>query len=591
MRLFGDKSACRGEVVQDCALYGNDLLPRCIGVKQCIINPMAEGHLFCCPNGLKQFGDGSACKSDVDTCALYGNAGMKRCNSDEPGSVSIESFDTQAVTTQQYLPDPCPYFDDFICRDEYSAFDYCIRRSQVCDGRPDCKYGLDEPNFCDWGMPKDARFPTCEEKQTVPTVEYRIVEDDPWMCDRRDLVQMRDLISGPYHFYNLRFYNDRDFMVSEAAVDPLIRLSQIIGYEFDIMVTSAWSSETISGRAQWSRHYTGHALDLIPVNDWGQKTARDMDWLAGMAIKAGWHWVWNEGSHVHVSLISDHSTCARAVSRAVSPGVPYHISFNQLYPYSEDCSFWQIGPGDPNPVEIPPPPDKPKEPEGCFAIDSLLQVEGRGDSVSIAQVAVDDRVLAASVDGFLEYSRVVFTHEHVGETGTVKLSVAGHVMELTRSHLVPVYTDECGLRYCAGAKLMKTGHVKVGDMIYVSDHVKIKTQALPVLSIEIGRARVKYIVTETGNVLVNGVLASVSSTAVKHFELLPFYFLDSLFKGIFTWKPVEHSLYAVLESPALASVEGIVNAVADFKSRSELQSTAALQFSRETDIEFTSASV
>ena len=76
----------------------------------------------------------------------------------------------------------------------------------------------------------------------------------------------------------------------------------------------------------------------------------------------------------------------------------------------------------------------------------------------------------------------------------------------------------------------------------------------------------KYVVTESGNLIVNGVVASVFSTMARHFETLPFCFLDKLFPGIFEWAPVKAALYAVLESPALAYAEGIVDVLMSFKA-------------------------
>jgi hypothetical protein len=51
-----------------------------------------------------------------------------------------------------------------------------------------------------------------------------------------------------------------------------------------------------------------------------------------------------------------------------------------------------------------------------------------------------------------------------------------------------------------------------------------------VTDVTLGRARVKYVVTEAGNLVVNGVLASVFSTPAGFWETLPFRILDSFFK-------------------------------------------------------------
>jgi len=200
---------------------------------------------------------------------------------------------------------------------------------------------------------------------------------------------------------------------------------------------------------------------------------------------------------------------------------------------------------------------------GCFALDASVAFES-GEGKTVDDVRVGDRIAAAAADGSVGFSRVVFTHEHVDSSLTLKLFVAGDAMELTPNHMVPVYTEECGLKYCEGAKLVKAREVKAGDRLYVSDGRRSTVQTVEAVSK--GEARVKYVVTEAGNLLVNGVVASVFATAAKHLETLPFYILDSLFQGIFDWAPVKAAMHAVLESPALQAAEQIVDRLASVKS-------------------------
>ena len=195
---------------------------------------------------------------------------------------------------------------------------------------------------------------------------------------------------------------------------------------------------------------------------------------------------------------------------------------------------------------------------GCFALHGLVQRQGAGH-IEVANVAVGDMV--ASADG---YSRVIFTHEHTASYSTVKLAVGGDVMELTSDHQVPVYTKECGPSYCHSAGMMKAKHVAIGDRLYLSDGNGSTVGTVSATSK--GQARVKYVVTESGNLIVNGVVASVFSTMARHFETLPFYFLDKLCPGIFEGAPVKAALYAVLESPALAYAEGLVDVLMSFKA-------------------------
>jgi hypothetical protein len=127
-----------------------------------------------------------------------------------------------------------------------------------------------------------------------------------------------------------------------------------------------------------------------------------------------------------------------------------------------------------------------------------------------------------------------------------------------------VYTEECGASYCAAAKLVKAQELKRGDRVYASDGAH--SRAAAVTAVAKGQAQVKYIVTEAGNLVVNGVVASVFSTLALGLETLPFHVLDCLFHGIFEWAPVKAALYSVLESPALANAEMLVDTFMSLKT-------------------------
>ena len=199
---------------------------------------------------------------------------------------------------------------------------------------------------------------------------------------------------------------------------------------------------------------------------------------------------------------------------------------------------------------------------GCFALDGLVDMQGSG-AVQVAQVAVGDKIAAVTSHGEVAYSRVLFTHEHKAEYETVKLELDGGYVELTSSHLIPVYSEDCGQSFCAAATLIKATQVSQGDRLYVSDGTGSVLRR--VSAVTKGQAKVKYVVTEAGNLLVNGVVASVYSTVAGHFETLPFYFLDSLLPGIFEWAPVKASMYTVLESPALAWIEHVFDVFMSIK--------------------------
>jgi len=194
---------------------------------------------------------------------------------------------------------------------------------------------------------------------------------------------------------------------------------------------------------------------------------------------------------------------------------------------------------------------------GCFALEGTVDVEGKGE-VRLAALEAGDRVAAAQQDGSLVYSRVLFTHEHVDAMQTVKLAVGDDALELTAAHQVPLHTEACGERYCPAAKLVKAASVRPGDRLYVSDGTH--SSAKIVTDTTAGRSHVKYIVTEAGNLVVNGVVASVFSTSAAFWETLPFELLDSLFQGLLQWAPVKAALFAVLESPALQAAESVIDA-------------------------------
>jgi len=194
---------------------------------------------------------------------------------------------------------------------------------------------------------------------------------------------------------------------------------------------------------------------------------------------------------------------------------------------------------------------------GCFALGGMVDVAGKGRT-AVGEVAAGDRIAGVGEDGSLVFSRVLFTHQHVDAMLTVKLSVGDDALELTAAHQVPVETEACGERYCGAAQLVKAASLRRGDRIYVSDgtHSSAKT----VTDATAGRAHVKYIVTEAGNLVVNGVVASVFSTSAAVWETLPFQLLDWLFQGVLEWGPVKAALFTVLESPALLAAESVIEA-------------------------------
>lgn len=89
---------------------------------------------------------------------------------------------------------------------------------------------------------------------------------------------------------------------------------------------------------------------------------------------------------------------------------------------------------------------------GCFALEGQVDVEGAG-KVKIAELAPGQRIAAARHDGSIEFSRVLFTHEHVNAMQTVKLSAGDGAMELTPAHQVGKRAVGGGARYSSCLRL------------------------------------------------------------------------------------------------------------------------------------------
>ena len=163
---------------------------------------------------------------------------------------------------------------------------------------------------------------------------------------------------------------------------------------------------------------------------------------------------------------------------------------------------------------------------------------------------------------------------------------------MTGEQLLPwrlVCTDLLSLsRYCDAAELIAAKNVKVGDKIYVAkesaSHVVVcstctLTHVLhpdfghqSVQAVSRGISLVRYVLTDNDSIVVNGVVASVYSTAAKTLETLPFRLVDKMVKGVLQWGPVATSLRIILESPALRNFEFALNAVANLPSMAATKS-------------------
>ncbi|EJP73157.1 MAG: hypothetical protein NT02SARS_1599 [SAR86 cluster bacterium SAR86B] len=73
--------------------------------EKCTLNEWGRGMPRCryvgfCPTGYKNIGDGSACSDGPNRCALYGNAGIKRCNTLSTNSIEEEIDSLNKEMTQ-----------------------------------------------------------------------------------------------------------------------------------------------------------------------------------------------------------------------------------------------------------------------------------------------------------------------------------------------------------------------------------------------------------------------------------------------------------------------------------------------------------
>ena len=73
-----------------------------------------------------------------------------------------------------------------------------------------------------------------------------------------------------------------------------------------------------------------------------------------------------------------------------------------------------------------------------------------------------------------------------------------------------------------------------------------------------GVSSVRYLLTESGNLVAGGAVASVLSTAAGPLETLPFAVVDKMWPGALQLPPVAAALYTILESPALRAAEAAV---------------------------------
>jgi hypothetical protein len=138
-------------------------------------------------------------------------------------------------------------------------------------------------------------FPNSAEAETVGSLSRRIRRGTPAFaglvrCDSDDVVFKDEERTGA------------DRMMVPRAQDRLLVLARLVRREWPgvkVRVTEAWDENSEHGEN--SVHYEGRALDLTTSDLDAKKLGR----LAGLAVEAGFDWVYNEKTHVHVSVASD----------------------------------------------------------------------------------------------------------------------------------------------------------------------------------------------------------------------------------------------------------------------------------------------
>ena len=136
----------------------------------------------------------------------------------------------------------------------------------------------------------------------------------------------------------------------------------------------------------------------------------------------------------------------------------------------------------------------------------------------MGEVNVGDKVMAASADGSMVSSRVYYIHDHKEEAQTVRVQLSAGTLELTPAHMMPVYTEACGTSYCSSAKNVAAKEIKAGSRVYVQGEEGSMVQT--VMSVTKSSSMVRYVLTEAETVVVDGVVASVHSTAAGVLETM-----------------------------------------------------------------------
>jgi hypothetical protein len=135
-------------------------------------------------------------------------------------------------------------------------------------------------------------FPNLPEVEAVGALERRIVRGGPGFArlvrnDNEHIVFKDEERTGADRMMSHRM---------RARLAELARLVRREWPELDLRVTEAWDENGEHGKD--SVHYAGRAVDLTTSDVDPKRLGR----LAGLAIEAGFDWVFREQTHVHASL-------------------------------------------------------------------------------------------------------------------------------------------------------------------------------------------------------------------------------------------------------------------------------------------------
>ena len=121
--------------------------------------------------------------------------------------------------------------------------------------------------------------------------------------------------------------------------------------------------------------------------------------------------------------------------------------------------------------------------------------------------------------------------------------------------------DECYARHST-SQLVAAETIPVGGRILVQDVLAGGATLIPATVVEATNcsAKVRYIVTDSDYLIVDGVAASTYSSVAAALETAPFHFLAVMAPGLLQHPCVEASLHVVLESPALRVAEEVLDA-------------------------------